>query len=66
MKCKMNEIKKKTKTEEKIEKRKDLRIVKLQKEEDILMKILIEEMSVIHIYQKNSLKFIYMIDTLNH
>jgi len=44
----MNEMKKKTKTKEKIEERKDLRIVKLQKEEDTLMKILIEEMNATH------------------
>jgi len=41
----MNEMKKKMKTKEEIEERKDLRIVKLQKEKDTLMKMLIEEMS---------------------
>jgi len=44
----MNEMKKKTKIKEEIEKKKDLRIVKLQKEEDMLMKMLIEEINVIH------------------
>jgi len=44
----MNEMKKKMKIKEKIEEKKDLRIVKLQKEEDTLMKILIEEMSATH------------------
>jgi len=44
----MNEIKKKMKTKKEIEKKKDLRIVKLQKEEDMLMKMLIEEMSATH------------------
>jgi len=44
----MNEMKKKMKTEEEIEEKKDLRIVKLQKEEDTLMKMLIEEMSATH------------------
>jgi len=48
MRCRMNEIKKKMKTEEEIEEKKDLRIVKLQKEEDILMKIFIEEISATH------------------
>jgi len=44
----MNEMKKKTKIKEEIEKKKDLRIVKLQKEEDTLMKMFIEEMSATH------------------
>jgi len=44
----MNEMKKKTKTKEEIEEKKDLRIVKLQKEEDTLMKMLIEKMSATH------------------
>ena len=46
----MNEIKKKMKTKEEIEERKDLRIVKLQKEKDTLMKMLIEVMSATHTY----------------
>jgi len=46
----MNEMKKKMKTKEEIEERKDLRIVKLQKEKDTLMKMLIEEMSATHTY----------------
>jgi DNA-directed RNA polymerase subunit L len=33
-----------------IEEKKDLMIVKLQKEEDTLMKMIIEEMSAIHIH----------------
>jgi len=48
MRCRMNEMKKKMKTEKEIEERKDLRIVKLQKEENTLMKMLIEEMSATH------------------
>jgi len=44
----MNEIKKKMKIEEEIEEKKDLRIVKLQKEEDMLIKMLIEEVSATH------------------
>jgi DNA-directed RNA polymerase subunit L len=36
----MNEMKKKEKMKEKIEEKKDLMIVKLQKEEDTLMKII--------------------------
>jgi len=44
----MNEMKKKMKIKEKIEKRKDLRIVKLQKEKNILIKMFIEEMSATH------------------
>jgi len=44
----MNEMKKKTKIKKKIEEKKDLRIVKLQKEEDTSVKMLIEEMSVTH------------------
>jgi len=44
----MNEMKKKTKIKKKIEERKNLMIVKLQKEEDMLMKMLIEEMSATH------------------
>jgi len=44
----MNEMKKKMKLKEKIEERKDLIIVKLQKEKDTLMKILIEEVSATH------------------
>ncbi len=44
----MNEMKKKTKIKKEIEERKNLMIVKLQKEEDMLMKMLIEEMSATH------------------
>jgi len=44
----MNEMKKNTKIKKKIEEKKDLRIVKLQKEEDTSVKMLIEEMSVTH------------------
>jgi len=46
----MNEMKKKMKIKKEIEKRKDLRIVKLQKEKDMLMKMLIEEMSATYIH----------------
>jgi len=46
----MNEMKKKIKIKKEIEKRKDLRIVKLQKEKDMLMKMLIEEMSATYIH----------------
>jgi len=45
----MNEMKKKTKIK-KFEERKDLRIVKLQKEEDTSMKMFIEEVSATHIH----------------
>ena len=45
MRYRINEMKKKTKLKEKIEERKDLIIVKLQKEEDTSVKILVEEMS---------------------
>jgi DNA-directed RNA polymerase subunit L len=45
----MNEMKKKMKIKKKIEEKKDLMIVKLQKEEDTLMKMIIEEMSI-HIH----------------
>ena len=45
----MNEIKKKMKTEEEIEEKKDLKIVKLQKKEDTLIKMFIEEVSATHI-----------------
>jgi len=44
----MNEMKKKMKLKKKIEEREDLIIVKLQKEEDMLMKMLIEEVSATH------------------
>ena len=44
----MNEIKKKMILKEKIEEKEDLIIVKLQKEEDTLMKMLIEEISATH------------------
>jgi len=44
----MNEMKKKMKIKEKIEEKEDLMIVKLQKEEDTLMKMLIEEVSATH------------------
>jgi len=50
MRCRINEMKKKTKMKKKIEERKDLRIVKLQKEKDTLMKMLIEEMSATYIH----------------
>jgi len=48
MRCKMNEMKKKMKTKKKIEEKKDLRIVKLQREKNMLMKMLIEEVSATH------------------
>jgi len=48
MRCRINEMKKKTKIKEKIEERKDLIIVKLQKEENILIKMIIEEVSAIY------------------
>ena len=48
MRCRMNEMKKKTKLKEEIEEEKDLIIVKLQKEKDMLMKMLVEEMSATH------------------
>ncbi len=44
----MNEMKKKMKLKEEIEEEKDLIIVKLQKEKDMLMKMLVEEMSATH------------------
>ena len=44
----MNEMKKKIKIKKEIEKRKDLRIVKLQKEKNTLMKMFLEKMSAIH------------------
>jgi len=46
----MNEMKKQTKLKKEIKKKKDLIIVKMQKEEDTLMKMLIEEMSATHTY----------------
>jgi len=49
MRCRINEMKKKTKMKEKIEEKKDLMIVKLQKEKDISVKMFIEEMSATHI-----------------
>jgi len=44
----MNEMKKQTKLKKEIEERKDLIIVKMQKEENMVMKMLIEEMSATH------------------
>ena len=44
----MNEMKKKTKLKEEIEEKKDLIIVKLQKEEDTLMKMFVEGVSATH------------------
>jgi len=44
----MNEMKKKMKMKEKIEKKKDLRIAKLQKEKNMSVKMFIEEMSATH------------------
>jgi len=46
----MNEMKKQTKLKKKIKEREDLIIVKMQKEENTLMKMLIEEMSATHTY----------------
>ncbi len=46
----MNKMKKKMKIKEKIEEKEDLRFTKLQKEEDMLMKMFIEEMSATHTY----------------
>jgi len=44
----MNEMKKQMKLKKEIEERKDLMIAKMQKEEDTLMKMFIEEMSATH------------------
>ncbi len=44
----MNEMKKQIKLKKEIEERKDLIIVKMQKEKDTLMKMLIEEVSATH------------------
>ena len=44
----MNEMKKKMKLKEEIEEKKDLIIVKLQKEENMLVKMLIEGVSATH------------------
>jgi len=44
----MNEMKKQMKLKKEIEEKKDLIIVKMQKKEDTLMKMLIEEVSTTH------------------
>jgi len=44
----MNKMKKKTKIKKEIKEKKDLMIVKLQKEENMLMKMFIEEISTTH------------------
>jgi len=48
MRCRMNEMKKQMKLKKEIEEKEDLIIVKMQKEEDMLMKMLIEEVSATH------------------
>jgi len=48
MRCRMNEMKKKMKLKKEIEEKKNLIIVKLQKEKDMLMKMLIEKVSATH------------------
>jgi len=44
----MNEMKKQTKLKKEIEEKKDLIIVKMQKKENMLMKMLMKEMSATH------------------